>query len=31
LIFITHRANIARLMAGTEGKIRARSGASSNS
>ena len=31
LIFITHRANIARLMAGTEGKIRASSGASSNS
>jgi acyl phosphate:glycerol-3-phosphate acyltransferase len=31
LIFIRHRANIARLMAGTEGKIRARNGASSNS
>jgi acyl phosphate:glycerol-3-phosphate acyltransferase len=31
LIFIKHRANIARLMAGTEGKIRASSGASSNS
>jgi glycerol-3-phosphate acyltransferase PlsY len=31
LIFITHRANITRLVAGTEGKIRASSGASSNS
>ena len=31
LIFIKHRANITRLMAGTEGKIRANSGAPSNS
>jgi glycerol-3-phosphate acyltransferase PlsY len=30
-IFITHRANITRLVAGTEGKIRASRRASSNS